>query len=1093
MKLNRIDLSFFKDGSLKKCLRIMKLISFFILVLALQMSASVYSQTTTMSVKLKNSTLQELFLHIEKSSNYRFFYNNDEVDVNQRISVDAEEKTVGKILEVAFAGLPYSFKELENKLILIERNGAKPNPIGTTMQQQKSVSGKVTDSSGASLPGVSVVVKGTTNGTITDGNGNYSISNVPENAIVQFSFVGMKGQEMAVGGKSTINVSMEEDAIGIEEVVAIGYGVQKKRDVVGSMVSVTADKLENSGSSNVMQALQGSASGVLVQRSNGTPGSSGSIRIRGVNSIKASNSPLIVLDGIPYNGDIGDVNPNDIESIDILKDASASAIYGSKASNGVILITTKRGELGKPTIEFNVSTSFQTPSIKPNLQSADEYLAFKTEAYRAAGLSTEPISVLSTYEYDQYAKGETIDWYDAATQTGMLNEYQVGISGGNEKFKYYLSGALTDDKGLVIESGYQRSTLKANLENTITDWLTVGNNLLLSETKIDAAQSTGNMYNFSHYAKMFEDDGSYTFYPMSGDDFLTNVIADNKLTTSDRRGFHFTNNLYANINFPFIKGLTYRLNYGLDRDYDNNNNYYPKTIVRGKLVDGEATKSSDVRNVWTIENILKYNRTFGVHSFDLTGLYSRSSYESSGTDVSAKGFLSDDYLWHNLGAAVNPGVPASGYSESNLESYMFRLNYDFKKKYYLTATGRQDGYSAFGNDNKFSFFPSFALAWRLTEEQFLKSTKWIDNLKLRLSYGNTGNQSISPYSSLSKLRTADHVFGNISIAGIKPESLGNSKLKWETTNSLNLGLDYTILDGKISGAIDFYDSHTNDLLMNRSIPNMTGFSSVSSNIGKIRNRGVEIELFANLMEKSDFKWDINLNASFYKNEIVELYGDDKDDIGNKWFIGEPIGVMYDYQFDGIWQLDEETEAASYGRKPGDAKLKDISGPEGVPDGKYTSDDRMINGYPDPKWIGGITNSFQYKNFNLSVFVYTMQDFDQKLSIPYYNVARFRIFDINYWTPENASNEFARPNYKGMPASGSMGTYDASFWRIKDINLSYNIPTRLMQKIGINSVKIYANLHDYFLFTKFPLTDPEISASQVYPLNKSFQLGIKLKL
>ncbi len=1077
----------------KKLLLIMRLSVLLILIAVFTSTASVYSQATRLTVKMENARLSQVFDAIENQSEFYFFYNRDYFNDDRIVSVDVENKLLDEVLKELLKVEAITWEIFDRNILLKIPEAPLTTAQQEVMQQQRTVSGKVTDSSGLPLPGVTVIVKATTQGTVTNPDGNYSLTNIQKDATLVFSFIGMLTQEIEVGTQTSINVEMAVDLIGIEEVVAVGYGTQRKRDIVGSMVSVRADKLENSGSSNVIQALQGSASGILVQRSNGTPGSSGSIRIRGINSIKASNSPLIVLDGIPFSGDIGDVNPNDIESIDILKDASASAIYGSKASNGVILITTKRGETGKPTIEFNVSTSFQTPSIKPKLQSAEEYLAFKTEANRAAGLSIEPISVLSTYEYDQYLKGETIDWYDAATRTGQLNEYQIGISGGNGKFKYYLSGALTDDNGLVIESGYQRATLKANLENTITNWLTVGNNLLLAETIIDAAQSTGNLYNFSPYAKMFEDDGSYTYYPMSGDDFLTNVIADNKFTSRDRRGFHFTNNLYSIINFPFIKGLTYRLNYGLDRGYNNNNIYYPRTVQRGNLVDGEAVKSSDVRNVWTLENILKYNQTFGKHTLDLTGLYSRASNESSSTSVSAKGFLSDDYLWHNLAAAVNPGVPASGNIKSNLESYMFRLNYDYKKKYYLTATGRQDGYSAFGVDNKFSFFPSFALAWRLTEEQFLKSTKWIDNLKLRLSYGKTGNQSVSPYSSLSQLRNADHVFGNNTLSGVKLSSLGNNKLKWESTNSLNLGLDHTILNGKVSGSIDYYDSQTNDLLMNRSIPNMTGFNSVSSNIGKIRNRGLEFELFANLIGKSEFKWDINLNASYFKNEIVELYGSKKDDIGNRWFIGKPIGVMYDYQFDGIWQLGEETEAASFGRVPGDAKLKDISGPDGVPDGKYTSNDFTITGYTDPKWIGGITNNFQYKNFNLSIFVYTMQKYDQKLSIPYYNIARFRIFNINYWTPENASNEFARPNYKGMPSTGSMGTYDASFWRIKDINLSYNIPTRLLPEIGINSAKIYANLHDYFLFTKFPLADPETNASQVYPLNKSFRLGIKVTL
>jgi TonB-dependent SusC/RagA subfamily outer membrane receptor len=400
MKLNRNVLSIFKDGQLKKCMRIMKLSSFLILFLTLQMSASVWSQTTTMSVKLKNSTLQELFLQIEKSSNYRFFYNNDEVDVNQRISVDAEEKTVGKILTAAFEGLPYSFKELDNKLILIERNGAKPNPIGTTMQQQKSVSGRVTDTSGASLPGVSVVVKGTTNGTITDGNGNYSLSNVPENGVMQFSFVGMKGQEISVGNKTTINVTMAEDAIGIEEVVAIGYGTMKKSDLTGSVVSVKSDQLVSFPVSGAVQALQGRAAGVQISSNNGDPGGSMRVRVRGGTSINASSDPIFVVDGF-----VGGIlpPPEDIESIEILKDASATAIYGSRGANGVIMVTTKKGTKGKTRIEFNTSYSSQKEIKRLDLLNAQQYTEITKEAFP-----------------NYVSSGDNTDWQDVISRTEPL-------------------------------------------------------------------------------------------------------------------------------------------------------------------------------------------------------------------------------------------------------------------------------------------------------------------------------------------------------------------------------------------------------------------------------------------------------------------------------------------------------------------------------------------------------------------------------------------------------------------------------------------------------------------------------------------------
>ncbi|HEU0227319.1 MAG TPA: SusC/RagA family TonB-linked outer membrane protein, partial [Arachidicoccus soli] len=802
----------------------------------------------------------------------------------------------------------------------------------------------------------------------------------------------------------------------------------------------------------------------------------------------ANSSPLIVLDGIPYSGELGDINPDDIKTIDVLKDASAAAIYGSKAANGVLIITTKTGTIGKPVIGINISSGFQDPSIKPDLQSAESYLAYKIEANRAAGLSTDLKDVLNSNELDMYNKDETIDWFKAATQRALQNQYHANISGGSDKFRYYTSGSFTDQRGLIIGSGYKRTSFKTNLETDLTSWLKIGSNLLLTNTNVDNAQSAANIYDFSPYAKMFEDNGAYTIYPMSGDDFLSNVVADNKLTSREHLTSNLTNNLYAVLKVPFVKGLSYRINYGIDKRTNSYNRYYPRTVKTGFLVDGSAIKSEDVESGWTLENILKYDRQFGKHNIGITGLFSRQEIESSTTDASSQGFISDDYLWNNLASGTYPSAPTSSFTKSTLESYMLRFVYNYRGKYYLTATGRSDGYSAFGDNNKFSFFPSLAIAWRLSEENFMKNISWLDDLKLRIGYGKVGNQSVSPYSSLARLNNSDQIFGQTTVPGLKLNSLPNENLKWETTTSTNIGLDYDLLKSRLSGSIEFYNKRTKDLLTNRSIPYLTGFSSIYDNIGEVGNKGVEFNATGIAIQHKNFKWTINMNASINKNQIISLYGGQQDDIGNGWFINKPINVIYDYDFQGVWQLGEEDKAAVYGRKPGDAKLRDLN-----EDGKYTTDDRLIVGEDMPKLIGGITNTFNYKNFTLGVFIYTMQDFDQILSLPYYNTARFRIYDVNYWTPENPSNEFVRPNTKGVPFVGSMGIHDASFWRVKDINLSYSFPQKLVTKLKLKNARFYLNLHDYFIFTKFPFSDPEAGTNQTYPLNKTIQLGFQISL
>lgn len=764
------------------------------------------------------------------------------------------------------------------------------------------------------------------------------------------------------------------------------------------------------------------------------------------------------------------------------------------------MVTSKLGLKGKPTIEINVSSAFHNPSIYPDLQSAEEFLAYRMEAYRAAGRPYASENILYRNELDMYNSGESIDWYKLLIRTNApLIDAQVNAKGGTDDVNYYISGSIINQKGLEVNTDYHRVTLKPNFDLKITDWLKIGDNLLISNSNSklppwDGSWRDGGHYEMTPYAKLYENDGRYTLYPMSGDDYLSNIYADHLLNEREIETLRLFNNLYAEIELP-ISGLKYRLNYGMELSNTSNNNYWPRQTLQGELMKGDATKQQSKYSSQTFENILTYNKTIKENNINITGLYSRQRYRNSSFNAGSTGFISDDFGWNNLSAGALPKQPNSSASGWDLVSYMLRINYNYNSKYYLTATGRIDGYSAFGPNNKYGLFPSTAIAWRLSGEEFLKDTKWLNDLKLRASYGEVGNQAISSYASLARLTNYGVLFDKTSINGLVLSTMQNTNLRWETTQSTNFAVDFSVLKQRISGTIEYYNSFTKDLLLQRQIPEMTGFTSIWDNIGKTRNRGMEVQVFVNPVSRDNFRWDIDFSFSANDNKIIDLYGDSKDDIGNNWFIGQPLGVFYDQKFLGIWQTEEINiipSSAQPDARPGDPKLEDFSGPDGVPDNRIDGYDRQILGYSDPKWIGGITNTLSYKGITLSVFVYTMQNFEKRVILS--NIeGRFRNYDINYWTPENPSNEYPRPQLANLKSYGSMNLFDASFFRVKNINLSYYFPERIIQRVGLNSLSIYMSMRDYFLFTKFPFNDPEISAGKTYPLNKSIEFGLKLSL
>ncbi len=1091
MKLNRIDLSFFKDGSLKKCLRIMKLTSFFILVLTLQMSASVYSQTTTMSVKLKNSTLQELFLHIEKSSNYRFFYNNDEVDVNQRISVDAEEKTVGKILEAAFAGLPYSFIELDNKLILIERNGAKPSQIGTAMQQQKSVSGKVTDSSGSSLPGVSIVVKGTTTGTITDGNGNYSLSNVPENAVIQFSFVGMKSQEVAVAEKTTINIKLEEETIGIEEVVAIGYGTMKKSDLTGSVSSIKSeDIVDMPAARNAIEAIQGKVSGVAIINQGGAPGSFPRMRIRGGTSINASSDPLIVVDGFP-NAPLP--SPEDIKAMEVLKDASATAIYGSQGANGVIIVTTKKGSSDKVKINFSGTQTIDVMSNGVEVLNASEFATFINEVY---GRDFFPNS-------NSYGVGT--NWFDLITRQGSKSDYNLTISGGNKKLNYYTSGRYFGQNGIIERTGFKNYSMRGRLDIYPMENLHLTTSMQMGrETRDNQIPFGGVSYalKFNPIQGIYNENGTYSIQSI-GDPLINPFAVVHETNNNATTDITVINNA---LEYDILPKLKFKSTLGVNIQNYRYGGYVPTTLNTNGIAGVSNSGISNLLN----EDYLTYS--FNVkdeHEFTMMAGYSYQKNHFEYIRTGARNYLTDSGLWWNLGSGSIYDQPDSSLKEWIMESWYGRLNYTFAGKYFLTLTGRYDGSSRFGANNKWAFFPSGALAWNLKNESFMKNLKFLDQFKIRASYGQTGNTSIPEYSSLAKFSNIFTMLDATTVNAVTPTTMANSDLTWEETTQIDGGIDLSFWKGALRINGDYYKKTTNNLLYSVPVVRYSGYISNLENYGSIENKGFELTFGSDFNIKG-LKWSTDLNFSLNRNKVLELPGKDvlysnipsqlaNYDPTQILQVGKPLGSFYGYVFDGLYQSGDDI--LENGRQPGDIKYRDLNG-----DKKIDANDRTIIGNPNPKFTIGVTNQMTYKNFDLSFF------FNGVFGSDIYNITRMELDGLygksnvskdilNRWTPQNTNTVV--PRAAGIPAIKSSGRWieDGSYIRLKNLLLGYSLPKHLVSAIGADKVRISLSGQNLLTFTKYSGLDPEVSTSfsnlnigldyDSYPNVKSYSMGINV--
>jgi len=961
------------------------------------------------------------------------------------------------------------------------------------MAQGITVQGKVTDESNAGLPGVTVVLKGTTSGASTGADGSYSINVPAGDGTLIFSFIGFLTQEVSISNRSTINVQLNSDAKALEEVVVVGYGTQKRSDITGSVASIPKERLSNLPVTDLTQAIQGTTAGLNISQGSSVPGSSGSVQVRGVNSINANTSPFIVVDGVPFFGTINDINPNDVESMEVLKDASSVAIYGTRGANGVILITTKRGATGKPRVSYSGYYGVEEIAHKLEPGSPEAYVQKYKDYMIAQGLTQTQV-LPNTNEVDAYNAGITTDWMEEAAQTGNIQEHNLSIAGGTDNVKYYIGGGYLTQQGVVKGYEFNRASIRTNLDATITSFLKVGTSLFFADRNSDGGRA--NLLNataMSPYSQVFNELGNYEIYPMFPELLFSNPLLG---LTTDRvdRSKNLNGSAYAEVSPGFIKGLKYRLNASAVYQIGRQAGYTGRAA--NDLVGSAYANNSETNN-WVIENILSYARDFGKHHFDFTGLYSAQETKWLESGASANTFINDQLSFYNLDAGENRTSTSDG-NRSSLLSQMGRINYSYDSRYLLTVTARRDGYSAFGaNTNKYGLFPSLALGWNIANESFFQNSNLVNQLKLRFSYGKSGNQAIGVNQTATTASSVRIPFGGVSSIGVLAGALGNANLNWETTKSANIALDFGLLRNRINGTLEVYQTRTEDILLRRNIPVVSGYTQVWDNLGVLANKGIEFTLNTVNVEAGKFRWETNFNITSNRNKLLEIYGDERDDIANRWFIGRSLGAIYDYNWIGVWQQGEDNAGSDPTAKPGDLKFEDINN-----DGVINDNDRMYLGSSLPKWYGGLTNTFHYSNFHLSVFLQTSQGSLKGNPDIYYGdeAGRRNIpAEVGYWTPENMSSEWPSLSYRNPRGYGF--PRESSYLRIKDVRLSYTVPQAFLERFSMSGLTLYVAGRNLYTFTDWIGWDPEstqISRGTTnwennYPLVKSVSFGLNLTL
>lgn len=1075
-------------------------VALLLLLLNAPLPAQVKEKLITLS--FANIPLKEAMAKIEQSTDYTFFYDASQINVQQKVSLKVKDATAQNAMTALLKGTGLKFEVTNSQIVIYQKKAV-------SAQTPITLEGQIVDQAGEPIIGANILEQGTTNGVITDIDGKYRL-NVKAGSTIQVTYIGFTTQSFKASQMPSV-VKMSEDNKTLQEVVVVGYGSQRKSDLTGGIVAVSEEKLKLVTTNNLMDKLAGQIPGLNITTANARPGEEQTLRVRGENSLSASNSPLIVLDGIPYSGSLTDIDPDIVESLSVLKDASSAAIYGSRGSNGVILIQTKKGKAGKATVSYKGQVGFQQVQKRLNVMKGDEYIRLKQDYYAQnygfTGDQLDPLNVLNPSERENYKNGIETDWQDIVFRNALTHDNQVSISGGTESTKYMAAIAHMSQDGVMQNTGLKRSNISMNVTQDFNSWLTIGIGAQFVQKNIDNNQPyLESALKQSPYGQYKDEYGNYVDYPMDETLFYNPMGNVNATTDNVQRNLFISS--FAEIKLP-IKGLKFRSNLGYNYRSKFQGSYYGRNTFSGKSVDGSASVKNEHYYDYTWENLLTYNNTFGKHKIDATGLFSVQETQTKTAQQEAECFVNDDSEYHNMNAGEKNQKVSSSLTETSTLSYMFRLNYGYDNRYLLTLTGRTDGYSAFGANNKYAFFPSAALVWNLSSEEFMADAreKWLDLLKFRFSYGSNGNQAISAYQTLDRLSIAKYIWGDEGTTAngtyLPFSGVGNPNLKWETTRTFNVGVDFAFFNNRLSGNIDFYVANTSDLLMKRNVPVMNGYNSIMDNVGKTRNKGIEIALNSVNIETKDFQWNTNVNFSLNRDKIVELRGDGQDDVTNKWFIGEPLRVYYDYNVIGIWQSDDprwnaekkqflnaEGKQIQSGAKPGAAMLEDVNG-----DGVISSKDKKIIGSKLPSFLLSMGNQFSYKNFTFSfllngVFGVTKERKD--LNLERWDMKFNYLSGMDYWTPENPSNEMTSLTYS--PFEKHTWYKKVNYVQVKNISLGYTFQQAFLKKyLGVSALNANLSVNNLCSFSNVKNTT-NLEADDMYtsyPTNRSYMFGINL--
>lgn len=1120
----------------KRVLLMTKLVVLFTLVAVFQATANSYAQRITL--KAQRITLSKAMEAVHQQSGYEVFFGGTKYG-RALLNVDMKNATLEEAMTALLHDLSLDWRLSGNTIIIkpsTERRSAK-EVVHTPQVEQREVTGRVIDETGNPLSGATVTVKGTLVAATTDDAGVYRITVLSDGGSLVFTMVGFEAQEHSVNDQSIINVAMKASVSDLEEVVVVGYGTAKKGDLTGSITRLDAEDFESQPMTQLSDMLTGTVAGFNANQMPGSAGGS-SMEIRGRKSLSAGTNPLLVVDGAIFNGSISDINPADIESIDILKDASSAAVYGARAASGVVIVTTKRGLVGKPVISFSADlglTGLTNSKVKP--LSGDEYTTFRRDwlirlhpnqpDYYFHNPMTLPsdISIEDWYSYNQnpnedvttewlnrllffpteittYLNGNEENWYERVIRKGLRQDYDLSINGGTEHVSYYWSLGYTDNEGVVVGDEYATFRSRLNINAKIAEFLDIGVNAqFASQNNSAVAADINQMLISSPFSSMLEEDGSLKWYPNDYIGFqnpLINHLQQDKLAKANSI---FTS-IYTDLKLPY--GFRYRLSFQPRFSYENDYNFWPSTTPVGFDVQGRGTRQDSRVYEWMVDNLLKWNREFGKHTLDFTFLYNLEKFQSWSSYQRGESFAPNENLSYNALQFAKNYLITNTDDYSTGDAMMARLNYIFNDKYLFTLSLRRDGYSAFGQGNPRALFPAGAFAWKISNEDFFKSDV-LSTLKLRLSWGVNGNREIGRYAALARLSQNLYSDGSSVLVGVYNNSLANPNLAWERSEALNIGVDFGLWKERISGNLDVYHMTTMDLLMERVLPKITGFEYITTNLGQLQNRGLEFTLKSINVDNSTFKWKSDLVFSLNRNKIVSLFGDYEEivvdgetirqevsDISNEWFINQSVDRIWDYNITGVWQTDQAEEAKKYGLLPGDYRAEDVNN-----DGVYSElNDKQFIGWREPRYRLGVRNTFKF-NEHISASIFIRADLGHMGSVAAFTHSRSAYYDrlgmrsVPYWTEENPSNKYGSLTASSAAYGGGYNVYfDRSFVRIQDLSLSYQIPDALFQKLKLQSLLLSASVRNLVSFNKWEDWDPESDSD---PMPRIFSIGIKTSL